>query len=181
MQKFIIKITEENAELIQDTTIECYVLTSTLSPEFITSFASQASSQKKIVLVEGENAANICKSNNLDGIILDVSSSEDIKTDCMRVQRIIGDGKRVGLITRNRRHEAMLASECEPDFVIFQAWNDGCEKVKELVAWYNELFLILSAVVCRDENVAFEDFNADIVILSDKNYKILVAKKQSLD
>lgn len=180
MQKFIIKITEENDKLIQDSALECYLLTSTLSPEFIADFAQKAKEQKKIVLVEGENAAEICKEQSLDGIVIDVSASEKIKREYEKNKKIIGS-KIIGMITRNRRHEAMIASECEPDFLIFQAWIDGQEKVKELVAWYNDLFLIQSAVVCRDENVAFEDFKADIVILNDTFYKILVAKNQRLD
>lgn len=180
MQKFIIKITEENDELIQDPAIECYLLTSTLAPEFIAGFKAQAAAKDKIVLAEGENAASVCREHNLDGIVIDVSSSEKIKAEFEKNKKIIGS-KIIGMITRNRRHEAMIASECEPDFLIFQAWVDGQEKVKELVAWYNELFLIQSAVICRDENVEFKDFNADIVILNDKYYKILVAKKQSLD
>jgi len=53
--------------------------------------------------------------------------------------------------------------------------------VRELVAWYNELFLIQSAVLCREENVGFQSFDCDIVILSDREYTIFVAKKQRLD
>jgi len=67
------------------------------------------------------------------------------------------------------------------DFIIFQAWRDGLEKIRELVQWYYELFLIQSAVFCREEGVDFRSLAADIVILNDRFYKILVAKKQSLD
>ena len=55
------------------------------------------------------------------------------------------------------------------------------EKIRELVQWYSELFLIQSAVFCREEGVDFRSLAADIVILNDRFYKILVAKKQSLD
>lgn len=75
----------------------------------------------------------------------------------------------------------MVISEFEPDFLIFQGWNDGIDQVRELVAWYNELFLIQSAVLCREENVGFQSFDCDIVILSDREYTIFVAKKQRLD
>lgn len=54
-------------------------------------------------------------------------------------------------------------------------------KIRELVQWYSELFLIQSAVFCREEGVDFRSLAADIVILNDRFYKILVAKKKSLD
>ena len=117
----------------------------------------------------------------LDGFVLDVSASEKIKADFDRAVKTAGKDKVSGLIVRGRRHEAMLAGECEPDFIIFQAWRDGLEKIRELVQWYSELFLIQSAVFCREEGVDFRSLAADIVILNDRFYKILVAKKQSLD
>lgn len=181
MQKFIIQITEENAELIQDSALECYLLTSSLSKEFMADFAQKAAAKKKLVLVEGLDAANLCKELNLDGAIIDLSGTERIKPEFEKAKRLVGSGKSIGLIIRNRRHEAMVASECEPDFVIFQVWNDGLDKMRELVNWYSELFLIQSAVICRDDSVDFKSLEADIVILNDKSYKILVAKKQSLD
>ena len=82
-----------------------------------------------------------------------------------------------GIICRNRRHEAMLASECEPDFLVFRAWADGQEKVRELTAWYSEMFLIQSALLPMEENLDFETFQTDFVILDDTKYKIFVAKK----
>ena len=53
--------------------------------------------------------------------------------------------------------------------------------MRELVSWYNGLFLIQSAILCRDENLDYAGFDCDIVILSDREYTIFVAKKQSLD
>lgn len=180
MQKFIITITEENDELIQDSAIECYLLTSSLSKKFMSGFAKKAAQAQKLVLVQGENAPALSKELGLDGFVLDVSHAEKIKPEYEKAKKAAGSDKVSGLIVRNRRHEAMIASECEPDFIIFQAWKEGLEHTRELVSWYSELFLIQSAILC-EEGVDFEKINADIVILNDKSYKIFVAKKQRLD
>lgn len=181
MQKFIVEITEENAALIQDSALQCYILTSSLSQKFIASFARQAASLGKLVLAGGADSPSLCRDFDLDGFVLDVSGSEKIKSDYERAAKIAGKDKISGLVVRNRRHEAMLASECEPDFIVFQIWQEGLEKNRELVKWYSELFLIQSAVYCREDEVDFRSLAADIVILNDRFYKIFVAKKQSLD
>lgn len=181
MQKFIVEITEENEELIQDSALECYLITSSLDRGFAAGFARRAAAAGKLVLSGGENAPELCRDLDLDGFVLDVSGSEKIRADFDKAVKTAGKDKVSGLIIRNRRHEAMLAGECEPDFIIFQVWRDGLEKARELVQWYSELFLIQSAVFCREDGVDFRSLAADIVILNDKSYKILVAKKQSLD
>lgn len=181
MQKFIVEITEENETLIQDPALECYLITSSLERGFAAGFARRAAAAGKLVLAGGGDAPALCRDLCLDGFVLDVSASEKIKADFDRAVKTAGKDKVSGLIVRGRRHEAMLAGECEPDFIIFQAWRDGLEKIRELVQWYSELFLIQSAVFCREEGVDFRSLAADIVILNDRFYKILVAKKQSLD
>lgn len=181
MQKFIIKIEEENFSLIQDTNIGCYILSSTLPETFVQKFAAEAAQKDKIVLVDGENAPLLCKKLDLDGVVADVSRSEKIKKELKTVRSVIGKNKFLGVVCRGRRHEAMIASEEEPDFLAFKAWKDGIENIRELVAWYNELFLIQSAVYCVDEGMDFKDFECDIVILNEKDYTILVAKNKSLD
>ena len=71
----------------------------------------------------------------------------------------------------------MLASECEPDFVAFRAWHDGKQKIRDLTDWYNEFFLIQSALVPQDDNLDFSGFKTDFVILDDTKYKIFVANQ----
>ena len=100
------------------------------------------------------------------------------KAEFQFLRNFLGKNAVIGAITRNRRHEAMVISEFEPDFLIFQGWNDGIDQVRELVAWYNELFLIQSAVLCREENVGFQSFDCDIVILSDANIRFLLLKNK---
>ena len=78
----------------------------------------------------------------------------------------------LGVICRSRRHEAMIVSENEPDFVVFRIWSEGAEKTKALADWYAEFFLLQTTVPS-----IFSAWPADMVILSPEDYKILVAKK----
>jgi len=157
MHKFIIKLSELNNELLNDDKIECFIIpTELITADFKSS---------KIILVMGENAIEVCKQNNLDGVVVDMSKEDHIKPKLKAIKNELG-GKVLGVITRNRRHEAMIVSEEEPDFVIFRAWKDGIEKVMELVEWYNEMFLIQSAVMVEDDGIDYKDFKTDIVILS---------------
>ena len=181
MQKFIIRVTEENTSLIGDSAAECFLLDSAMDKEFNRRFAAEANQAGKLVLSGGEQGAELCKELELDGVIADMSKNEKPKAEFQFLRNFLGKNAVIGAITRNRRHEAMVISEFEPDFLIFQGWNDGIDQVRELVAWYNELFLIQSAVLCREENVGFQSFDCDIVILSDREYTIFVAKKQRLD
>ena len=177
MQKFIVKITSEQTTLLSDSQIGCFLLDSQASESFNREFAEQAKLKGKLVLVYGEQAPQICKKLSLDGVVVDLSKNEKPKAEFQYLRNFLGKDSIIGAITRNRRHEAMVISENEPDFVIFQAWQEGIEQVKELVSWYNELFLIQSAVVFRDENMNYGQFDCDIAILSDREYTIFVAKK----
>ena len=78
----------------------------------------------------------------------------------------LGKGKYIGLITRNRKHESMLVSEVEPDFVVFRVWKDGFDKVKELTDWYQDFFLIQSAAWVMEDGVPVEDLCTDFIIES---------------
>jgi hypothetical protein len=60
----------------------------------------------------------------------------------------------------------MLVSECEPDFLIFRFWRDGWEANRELLKWYNELFLIQCAAQV-EEDCDFKSLPCDFVILND--------------
>ncbi|MDR1025930.1 MAG: hypothetical protein LBL47_00890 [Lactobacillus sp.] len=171
MNKFIIKITTEDDTLLKDSSIECVILPDSFSKDFY----KKASLSEKIILVKGENAIEVCKENNLDGITCDLSKSEQIKKDVADIRSRLGD-KILGLITRSRRHEAMLVSEQEPDFVIFKVWKDGIENIEELLGWYNDFFLIQSAALIEDDDININNLRVDIVILKDTQYKKFVAK-----
>lgn len=167
--------------LADDASVECFLLDSMMDEAFNRQFSERARQAGKLILSDGEKAPELCKELSLDGVVVDMSKNEKPKSEFQFLRNFLGKNAVIGAITRNRRHEAMVISELEPDFLVFQAWNDGIENVRELVAWYNELFLIQSAVLCRDENIDFETLQSDMVILSDREYTIFVAKKQTLD
>ena len=162
MQKIILKITNENALILTDTRFECFILGENLSSGFKKQFAEIALKKNKITIAE---SISDCLAYGFDGVLLDFSKSEHIGADYKKYAKDL-KGKIIGAITRNRRHEAMLTSECEPDFVVFKAWQDGAEKVKELTSWYNEMFLIQSALLPQ-EDVDYKSFETDFVILED--------------
>lgn len=172
MQKFIVNVTEQNFDLLKDEALECFVLSKNLPSSFIVTFADKAKELDKLILTDDPE---ICRLNHLDGLIADFSCSQNIATDFDNLKQNL-QNKYLGIITRNRRHEAMLVSECEPDFVIFQGFRDGAEKVKELCRWYYEMFLLQSALLIREDGVRFTEFETDFVILDDTKYKIFVAK-----
>lgn len=174
MQKLIIRITQENTKLIADSNLQCFILPDSLPQSFIADFCAKAKTAEKLVLLSGEKAADLYLQKLGDGLIIDTSKDEnpakhikEIKAKCKK--------SLLGVICRNRRHEAMLVSECEPDFIIFRFWKDGFAANSELLKWYSEFFLIQSAVQPEDE-VDTSNLSADFLILSDDAYTIFVAK-----
>lgn len=168
MHKFIVSLTNEDTALIQSPKLECFVVDTAQSK--VKELIEAVKKQDKLVLVVGENACEVCNKYNADGVLVDLSKSEHCAKDVNFARKQIGD-KVLGVISRNRRHEAMLISECEPDFVAFKAWNQGIEQVKELVSWYNEMFLIQSAVVLQEKIENPADFDCDIIVLPAEEYK----------
>ena len=177
MPKFILKISRPGAEaLLEDPNLECFVFSSALPEDYLQRQTARAVQAGKIVLLEGENAAALCLRLNADGIIADLSASAAVKKDMAALRRQIGS-RFLGVICRNRRHEAMIVSENEPDFIIFKIWRDGAEKTRELAEWYHEFFLLQMAVEPEDEDADVLSYPCDMAILSPDTYKILVAKK----
>lgn len=170
MQKFILQITNEDFNLPEQ--IKCVVLSETLPENFISEFVQKARRLNKLILANGKE---LCQKFDLDGAIFDFTKSENIASDYADAVQGL-KGKVIGGICRGRRHEAMLLSECEPDFVIFKAWKDGAEKIQELTDWYNEFFLLQSALLPMDQDLNFSGFKTDFVIINDINLKKLVAK-----
>ena len=166
MQKIILKITQEDSSLITDLPYQCFILAENLSSHFKNEVSLKAKELKKLVL--GLSVSD-CLAYNLDGILLDLSKSENIPADYKKQTKDLKN-KFIGIICRNRRHEAMIASECEPDFIVFKAWCDGIEKIKDLSSWYNEMFLIQCAVMPM-ENLDYASFKTDFAVLSDEFLK----------
>lgn len=174
MQNFIVRITQENNNLLNRAEIGCFILPDTTAPEFAAVFIKNAQKQGKLVLAEGENALAFYQKYDTDGLILDTSKEANPAKMVKSVQKQTPKAV-LGVVSRNRRHEAMLVSECEPDFLIFKFWKDGFESNKELLEWYAELFLIQNAAQI-EEDFDFSTLPADFVILSDVQYTILLAK-----
>ncbi|MDD4556703.1 MAG: hypothetical protein PHE89_05195 [Alphaproteobacteria bacterium] len=180
IRKNIIKIEQENFELLKNDEIECFLLANSLPEAFVKSFKKQAESLDKIVLAEGE-AFFMQHKAFFDGLIVDLSKSEAIKDEMQNLRETVGKETFLGVISRPRRHEAMIVSENEPDFIVFKVWCDGFERQKELLDWYGEFFLIQQAAYLMDDDIELSQVSSDIIILNEKNFKILVDKKQSLD
>lgn len=177
MPKFILKITDESpSSYINEKNVECFVFSAALSENYLQAQVEQAKAAGKIILFEGEGAAPLAVKLAADGIVADLSASTSIKKDMAALRRELG-GLFLGVVCRCRRHEAMVVSENEPDFIIFRIWGDGADKTRELIEWYTEFFLLQMAVEPMDKSADFCSYPADMVILSPEDYKILVAKK----
>lgn len=163
MQKNIIRVGEEDSAILENLREECYVLNAAFGEDFCRKFVARAAKEERIVLFYGDNAVNAAKAFGADGVILDLGS-EEVKDKLAAVRKELGKGSIVGLFTRNRRHESMLVSEAEPDFVIFKVWKDGFEGVKELTDWYADFFLIQSAAWVMEEGAPVQELRTDFVI-----------------
>lgn len=170
MQKFIVELADEDVALIDNDKLECFVVDSSLGQDLLKDFLINAQKNKKILLIKGDNACDVCATMEFDGVLIDLSKSEHLAKEINYIRKQIGD-KVVGIISRNRRHEAMLISECEPDFVAFKAWQQGVEQTQELVSWYNEMFLLQSAVILEEPISDIHNFDCDIVVVKSDYYK----------
>jgi hypothetical protein len=76
--------------------------------------------------------------------------------------------KTLGIIIPARRHEAMLAGEIEPEFIAF--YSSDKSKDDEIISWYNELFLMPLAWVCKGKENKEKKDNVDFMIISAENF-----------
>ena len=116
---------------------------------------------------------------NADGVVIEIVEDIPHKKKISELRSKIGKGRFIGIICPLQRHAAMLVSETEPEFVAFRV--DDRDKAAEIISWYNELFLIQSAVLSGKEKCDLREFDTDFLILTPQEYKILVAKKERLD
>ena len=143
---------------------DCYILSTSLDDDFLTSFINLANSLDKITLFFGDNEQAYAKRFGASGIILDQTMTLSPITDLTPIRKALGKDAFIGLITRNRRHETMLSAELEPDFIIFKAWEKGLDKTTELLNWYNDFFLIQSALFPQDK-ISYNQIPADFIII----------------
>lgn len=167
MQNLIVRITQENLNLINEEKIGCFILADSLSENFARDFTEKAQQQGKLVLVSGEKAMENYLNYKADGLIIDTAKENAPQKVIRQIKEKLPKAV-LGAVTRNRRHEAMLVSECEPDFVIFKFWRDGFEENAELLKWYAELFLIQDAVWPQD-GVDCSQLPTDFLLTDDSN------------
>lgn len=179
MQSFIIKLENQNEDLINDDNICCYLIDSSYKREKINGLAERIHAGDRLLLVGGKDADDICREYGLDGVVVEVSEDLPHKKQLLELRGKIGNGRFVGVICPLQRHAAMIISETEPDFVAFRINN--LERAREIISWYNELFLIQSAVISGSADCDLRGFDTDFLILTPEEFKILVAKKERLD
>lgn len=150
MQKNITRIDVADYKILEKMSDECFVINTAIDEGFCRKFIEKATIEDRLVLFYGEDAIEKCKLFNADGVVLDLGA-EKLKEKMQGVRKQLGKGKFVGLFTRCRRHESMLVSEVEPEFVIFKVFKDGFENIKELTDWYNDFFVIQSASWIMEE------------------------------
>lgn len=163
MQKFIVRVESEEKRFSDKMEGECYALNAALDEEYCREFVEKAAAESRIVLFYGEGAVKTAVHLGADGVILDLGV-EGLKEKMAAVRKELGKSGVVGLFTRNRRHESMIVSEAEPDFVVFKVWKNGFESVRELTDWYNDFFLIQSAAWIMEDGVPSEELRTDFVI-----------------
>ena len=165
MQNFIIKLTQKNINLLENKDVGCYIISSEMTDNMIKQAVEKVHSLNKLILVSGDNAEDLYQKYQTDGFILDCSTANS-PAKIVKAARKNAPQAIIGVISRNRRHEAMLISECEPDFIIFRLWYEGLEKNLELLQWYSDLFLIQCAAL-PEEEIPLKNISADFIILSD--------------
>ena len=170
MPKFILYITEPDDSLLKNTDAECFLLDSSLPEDFCRRFVQKAQAQDKLFLAYGDKAEEMCSKYELDGLLVDLSKNENPSAAAKKL-REKHKNRILGFVSRNRRHEAMILSEAEPDFLTFRIWQQGADSLKELVNWYNELFLIQSAVFVEEQNVDCTNLETDNLIIKSSWYK----------
>lgn len=177
MPNFILNICSAGDELfLSDSSVQCCMLNSEIEEKDLREICKCLLEAGKIVLLSGKRALDLYGTLKADGVVLDLSAGSNIKADMASARRVMKGGI-LGVVSRNRRHEAMIVSENEPDFIVFKIWRDGTEQTRELSKWYSEFFLLQQAVMPQDDGADFGQYPADIVILTPREYKIFVAKK----
>ena len=180
MPKFILKLTQDDEMLPIDESIYCYVLSSKLKN--LSDLISWAKQTDNPVLLVGEKALDLCLQYKCDGVFIEMAEDSPYKKQLRPLRDKLGAKKIIGVQIPIQRHAAMIVGETEPEFMAFSIDSTmEIEKIKEFLSWYNELFLIPSVACGSAQIELLERLDTDFVMISPRNYKILVAKNESLD
>ncbi len=182
MQKFIVTITDPGEPIVNDENAVCHVLNSELPAARLKELIAELRRTESLILVSGPGAVSLCREQNLDGVVAEINVDAPYKKQILPLREALGHKKALGVVIPLSRHAAMIVGETEPEFVAFRVDSaEEAEKAGELLAWYNELFLIQAAVCGKADSSVLTGLDADFVMISPRNFKILVAKKESLD
>ena len=103
MPNFILNINSATEDLmLEDASVGCCLLNSEIEPMALKRLVHRVMTADKICLLYGKNAADLQQSTGSDGILADLSKSENIKRDMENLRRQIKNGV-LGVISRNRR------------------------------------------------------------------------------
>ena len=167
MPDIILKINDIDDVIYEADGICCYVGETSL-PDAV---FEKLKATGKMVLASGGQAVEKALALKLDGIVIKTDSAKPLKAQIRPQRDRMGAKKALGVIVAPSRHEAMLAAETEPEFVAFACAPENLEKVRETVDWYNEFFLIQSALAPEGKIAADKLPAADFVILNSAEYK----------
>lgn len=166
MPQFILKISEPTFTPLKKADAGCFILSAALPKDFVASFIAKASAQKCLTLLEGEGALLLCKELNADGVVIKVNDDSPYKKQLKPAREALTNGKVLGVICPPSRHAAMIVSEIEPEFVGF-SWHDRDTNLAELIKWYNDLFLIQSAIEISGN---IPEVETDFIIMPAKDF-----------
>ena len=176
MQKFIINITEADEEIINDERAVCHVLSSELEHSRLQQLVNELKKTESLVLFSGTKATEACREFQGDGVFVSVSADKPYKKQILPVRDAIGAKKVLGVEIPLQRHAAMVVGETEPDFMSFRIdSNEDIAKAKELLEWYNDLFLIQICLGGAADCAKLSRLPADFMMISPRDFKILVA------
>lgn len=167
MPKFILKINSVDDTVYVDDDIVCFLADSSLPEEWLCGFERRG----RLFLLSGDKALSLCKTVGADGVVAELKTDAPVKAQVAKIRSQLGAGKVLGTVIVPRRHEAMLISETEPEFVAFKFPQESAAPAAEVVKWYNDLFLIQSAVDLTDGLQDIAAFDPDFVIINSRDYK----------
>ena len=146
-----------------------YLFDSSFSRQELINFKKQADALEKMALLEGEKCCEMCKELDFDGVLIEVDENSPYKKQILKARDIIGKKKALGVVCPLQRHAAMIVSEAEPEFVAFRLNKE--DNAEDILRWYNELFLIQSAVLSGSYEGDPRVFDTDFLILNRKEYE----------
>lgn len=165
MPQIILKINNENDKIYENDNICCYIANTSLTNNVIDKILKT----NKLLLWQGPNIEEKIKTIG-NGVVINTDTKKPLKAQIKPVKEKLRNNQILGTIIEPSRHETMLASETEPDFVAIRIRESELIKTKELISWYNDLFLIQIAADMSEYKGSIKDFDVDFVIINSKDY-----------